>query len=65
MIFCKFNKTIEFVRRNASNNTGDDKPFTCPVPGCKKKYKNVNGIKYHAKNGHKKDTSKYVFAILF
>ncbi|XP_011550624.3 juxtaposed with another zinc finger protein 1 [Plutella xylostella] len=32
-----------------------DKPFACPVPGCKKRYKNVNGIKYHSKNGHKKD----------
>ncbi|KAJ2947400.1 hypothetical protein O0L34_g17177 [Tuta absoluta] len=32
-----------------------DKPFACPVPGCLKRYKNVNGIKYHSKNGHKKD----------
>ncbi|KAJ3598437.1 hypothetical protein NHX12_001947 [Muraenolepis orangiensis] len=32
---------------------GDEKPFACPVPGCKKRYKNVNGIKYHAKNGHR------------
>lgn len=32
-----------------------EKPFACPVPGCKKRYKNVNGIKYHSKNGHKKD----------
>ncbi|XP_070545832.1 juxtaposed with another zinc finger protein 1-like [Ptychodera flava] len=39
------------------NTTGsDEKPFACPVPGCKKRYKNVNGIKYHAKNGHRKDT---------
>ncbi|KAF4527141.1 hypothetical protein B566_EDAN007223 [Ephemera danica] len=44
--------------KNASINVGEDKPFTCPVPGCKKKYKNVNGIKYHAKNGHKKDSGK-------
>ena len=36
-----------------------DKPYSCPVPGCKKRYKNVNGMKYHAKHGHKKDT-KYV-----
>ncbi|CAG9138285.1 unnamed protein product [Plutella xylostella] len=35
-----------------------DKPFACPVPGCKKRYKNVNGIKYHSKNGHKKDGSE-------
>lgn len=32
-----------------------EKPFACPVPGCKKRYKNINGIKYHSKNGHKKD----------
>ncbi|KAL7293854.1 hypothetical protein TKK_0012909 [Trichogramma kaykai] len=33
----------------------DSRPFACPVPGCKKRYKNVNGIKYHTKNGHKND----------
>lgn len=37
------------------NSTTNEKPFACPVPGCKKRYKNVNGIKYHSKNGHKKD----------
>ncbi|XP_011502010.1 PREDICTED: juxtaposed with another zinc finger protein 1 [Ceratosolen solmsi marchali] len=47
-------------RNNASQNVisqsnKDDKPFACPVPGCKKRYKNVNGIKYHSKNGHKND----------
>ncbi|ETN66399.1 hypothetical protein AND_001799 [Anopheles darlingi] len=36
-------------------NVANEKPFACPVPGCKKRYKNVNGIKYHSKNGHKKD----------
>ncbi|XP_008548175.2 juxtaposed with another zinc finger protein 1 [Microplitis demolitor] len=35
------------------NNNNTDKPFVCPVPGCKKRYKNVNGIKYHSKNGHR------------
>lgn len=40
-------------------NSTNEKPFACPVPGCKKRYKNVNGIKYHSKNGHKKD-GKYV-----
>lgn len=39
----------------AGNSTTNEKPFACPVPGCKKRYKNVNGIKYHSKNGHKKD----------
>ncbi|XP_057689390.1 juxtaposed with another zinc finger protein 1b [Corythoichthys intestinalis] len=34
-------------------NGDDEKPFACPIPGCKKRYKNVNGIKYHAKNGHR------------
>lgn len=32
-----------------------DKPIICPIPGCKKRYKNINGMKYHARNGHKKD----------
>ena len=33
------------------------KRFLCTVPGCTKRYKNINGIKYHVKNGHnKKDT---------
>ncbi|XP_055920914.1 mediator of RNA polymerase II transcription subunit 13 [Eupeodes corollae] len=52
----------EFIMRygsrhsGSSNGTpGNEKPFACPVPGCKKRYKNVNGIKYHSKNGHKKD----------
>ena len=26
--------------------------YVCPVKGCGKRYKNVNGIKYHAKYGH-------------
>ncbi len=32
-----------------------DKPFVCPVPGCKKRYKNINGMKYHAKHSHKQE----------
>ncbi|KAG8253972.1 Juxtaposed with another zinc finger protein 1, variant 2 [Homalodisca vitripennis] len=39
------------------NGINLEKPFACPVPGCKKRYKNVNGIKYHSKNGHKHDGS--------
>lgn len=31
----------------------DDKRFVCPIPGCEKRYKNINGIKYHSINGHK------------
>ncbi|GAB6032027.1 hypothetical protein CHUAL_010399 [Chamberlinius hualienensis] len=50
----------EFILRYGSRimsngNPNEDKPFACPVPGCKKRYKNINGIKYHAKNGHRKD----------
>ncbi|CAG4982659.1 unnamed protein product [Parnassius apollo] len=49
------------VKMNANAASGalgpaaQEKPFACPVPGCKKRYKNVNGIKYHSKNGHKKE----------
>lgn len=52
----------EFIMRYGSRHSGtlgangaNEKPFACPVPGCKKRYKNVNGIKYHSKNGHKKE----------
>uniref|UniRef100_A0A1A9WL18 C2H2-type domain-containing protein n=1 Tax=Glossina brevipalpis TaxID=37001 RepID=A0A1A9WL18_9MUSC len=31
------------------------KPYPCPIAGCKKRYKNINGIRYHSKNGHKND----------
>ncbi|PSN30636.1 hypothetical protein C0J52_16863 [Blattella germanica] len=48
-------KSQQLWMLNPSNNNNMDKPFACPVPGCKKRYKNVNGIKYHSKNGHKKD----------
>ncbi|XP_023245688.1 juxtaposed with another zinc finger protein 1 isoform X2 [Copidosoma floridanum] len=45
---------------NTSHNTANqsnkgEKRFVCPVPGCDKSYKNMNGIKYHSKNGHKND----------
>ncbi|KAF7691432.1 juxtaposed with another zinc finger protein 1 [Silurus meridionalis] len=43
----------ESILSSMCMNGGDEKPFACPVPGCKKRYKNVNGIKYHAKNGHR------------
>ncbi|KAG2464999.1 JAZF1 protein, partial [Polypterus senegalus] len=43
----------ESIMGSMCMNGGDEKPFACPVPGCKKRYKNVNGIKYHAKNGHR------------
>jgi hypothetical protein len=28
------------------------RPYFCKVPGCHKKYKNLNGLKYHAKVSH-------------
>ncbi|XP_063229991.1 juxtaposed with another zinc finger protein 1 [Bacillus rossius redtenbacheri] len=43
------------LANSSANSNGTDKPFACPVPGCKKRYKNINGMKYHSKNGHKKD----------
>ncbi|OQV23798.1 hypothetical protein BV898_02523 [Hypsibius exemplaris] len=30
-----------------------DKPYACPVPHCGKAYKNMNGIKYHARAAHR------------
>lgn len=30
----------------------NDRPFTCPVVGCEKTYKNQNGLKYHRIHGH-------------
>ncbi|XP_041371434.1 juxtaposed with another zinc finger protein 1-like [Gigantopelta aegis] len=44
----------EFILSMMSNqhDRDGDKPYLCPVPGCKKRYKNVNGIKYHARHGH-------------
>ncbi|XP_013388260.1 juxtaposed with another zinc finger protein 1 [Lingula anatina] len=55
--------TTEFIMRyhknnglnNLKDNIDNEKPFACPVPGCKKRYKNVNGIKYHARHGHRKE----------
>ncbi|KAF6716714.1 Juxtaposed with another zinc finger protein 1 [Oryzias melastigma] len=37
----------ESILSSMCMNGGEEKPFACPVPGCKKRYKNVNGIKYH------------------
>lgn len=50
--------TAELILGMMSNLKDDDvdKPFACPVPGCKKRYKNVNGIKYHARHGHRRET---------
>jgi hypothetical protein len=54
--FLPFTKNIHRHSSGGNgSNSSNEKPFVCPVPGCKKRYKNVNGIKYHSKNGHKKD----------
>ncbi|KAL0985442.1 hypothetical protein UPYG_G00156950 [Umbra pygmaea] len=45
--------SAESILSSMCMNGREEKPFACPVPGCKKRYKNVNGIKYHAKNGHR------------
>ncbi|XP_071521843.1 uncharacterized protein [Panulirus ornatus] len=47
---------IKLASKGHSSSNGEDKPYVCPVVGCRKRYKNVNGIKYHAKNSHKKDS---------
>ncbi|CAL8361362.1 unnamed protein product [Arctogadus glacialis] len=43
----------ESILGSMGMNGVDEKPFACPVLGYNKRYKNVNGIKYHAKNGHR------------
>ena len=45
----------DLILNAVATDDGDGKRYVCPVPGCGKRYKNVNGIKYHAKNGHRKD----------
>lgn len=48
--------TLKYAKSNRNTiEKSVHKKFPCPVPGCKKSYKNVNGIKYHTKNGHKND----------
>lgn len=42
--------------RGHTGSNAEDRPYVCPVVGCRKRYKNINGIKYHAKNAHKKDS---------
>ena len=47
--------TSELILNSVTVDDGDSKRYICPVKGCGKRYKNANGIKYHAKNGHIKD----------
>lgn len=42
----------------------NNKPYACSMPGCKKRYKNINGIRYHFKNGHK-IFEKYEYCIYY
>lgn len=42
------------VSMMSSKDNEMEKPFCCPIPGCKKRYKNINGVKYHARHGHRK-----------
>ncbi|KAI4283226.1 MAG: hypothetical protein L6R38_002314 [Xanthoria sp. 2 TBL-2021] len=37
-------------------NDGIPKPYHCPVIGCEKAYKNLNGLKYHKNHGHNTQT---------
>ena len=48
----------DLVLNAVATDDGEGKRYVCPVPGCGKRYKNVNGIKYHAKYGHRKDSSR-------
>ncbi|CCH46124.1 Zinc finger protein [Wickerhamomyces ciferrii] len=43
---------IDDPSRNLYVAQGNEKPFTCPVIGCNKTYKNQNGLKYHRLHGH-------------
>lgn len=43
---------IDDPSRNLYVAQGSEKPFTCPVIGCNKTYKNQNGLKYHRLHGH-------------
>ncbi|XP_063902094.1 juxtaposed with another zinc finger protein 1-like [Zophobas morio] len=47
-------EVVEILGRTARETLvpGAEKAYVCPVPGCGKRYKNANGIKYHAIHGH-------------
>ena len=44
-----------FDRMMSQKSDDIEKPYACPIKGCRKRYKNINGVKYHAKNGHKRE----------
>lgn len=43
--------TLSRIAHIEDNREGKRR-YICPVKGCGKRFKNINGIKYHAKNGH-------------
>lgn len=49
----------------------DSKPYLCQIGGCRKRYRNANGLKYHTRNAHsnpvclKKDSMRCVSKQLF
>ncbi|EDO30319.1 predicted protein [Nematostella vectensis] len=45
----------DLIMKAVPMDEGEGKRYVCPMPGCGKRYKNVNGIKYHAKNGHRNE----------
>uniref|UniRef100_A0A1A9ULP7 C2H2-type domain-containing protein n=1 Tax=Glossina austeni TaxID=7395 RepID=A0A1A9ULP7_GLOAU len=47
---------MRYGREYSKSKNG--KPFVCPVPGCEKRYKTINGIRYHAKKGHREKVRK-------
>ncbi|XP_074594218.1 juxtaposed with another zinc finger protein 1-like isoform X1 [Brevipalpus obovatus] len=43
---------LRLMNGASSTNEEQDKPYPCVVNGCKKRYRNPNGLKYHIKNAH-------------
>eukprot|EP00128_Syssomonas_multiformis_P002210 Colp12_sorted_trinity150504_noHs@31090 len=48
--------SAEAILSSIVMDEGSDKPYVCSVPGCGKRYKNPNGIKYHAIHGHTEES---------
>eukprot|EP01134_Creolimax_fragrantissima_P002826 CFRG2826T1 len=47
----KFSREI-IAASSAQIDPSEERPYRCPVPECDKRYKNLNGIKYHSQHGH-------------
>jgi hypothetical protein len=50
--------TPEYPNERILGGMDSGRPFVCSVPGCRKRYKNVNGLKYHTKHGHPRDSGR-------